>query len=229
MAPAAASPPRPVHHGFAYEHDLSRATKCPICNRPAYFIRHNGGSLWVDDLGWPWPKHPCLESDPENAPIWRALLLGIDCGTHDRGCDLICHHVSGLDISEIGVVSLPASLRTWWARRAPSPESLVGAVVMVFERKLSLRTTSGIEIPIEYPTVKCLICDDRMPEPELEAHQRVQHKLHRCANVIDLSVRTLLLTTVAPVKAQEGDSSGGDSGESPEEPERQRVDSRVRF
>lgn len=27
---------------------------------PVWFIRHNGGSVWVDKLGWPWPKHECL-------------------------------------------------------------------------------------------------------------------------------------------------------------------------
>jgi ssDNA-binding Zn-finger/Zn-ribbon topoisomerase 1 len=35
-------------------------TSCPICAAPVYFIRHNGGSVWVDDLGSPWDKHACL-------------------------------------------------------------------------------------------------------------------------------------------------------------------------
>lgn len=26
-----------------------------------FFIRHNGGAVWLDDLGWPWPVHGCFE------------------------------------------------------------------------------------------------------------------------------------------------------------------------
>ena len=35
---------------------------CPICSASVYFIRAwNGGSFWCDSLGWPWPKHPCMD------------------------------------------------------------------------------------------------------------------------------------------------------------------------
>ena len=44
----------------AYQ-DITVRTSCPICNDDVYFIRHNGGSIYVDDLGWPWPKHKCFE------------------------------------------------------------------------------------------------------------------------------------------------------------------------
>lgn len=38
-------------------------TKCPKCGDGVYFIRHNGGSVWIDPpLGPPWPKHPCMDS-----------------------------------------------------------------------------------------------------------------------------------------------------------------------
>jgi hypothetical protein len=36
-----------------------RPTKCTSCGNQVFFVRHNGGSVWFDDLGWPWPKHPC--------------------------------------------------------------------------------------------------------------------------------------------------------------------------
>ena len=26
------------------------------------FIRHNGGSVWLDELGSPWPKHGCFDN-----------------------------------------------------------------------------------------------------------------------------------------------------------------------
>ncbi|GAA1724596.1 hypothetical protein GCM10009766_00050 [Microcella frigidaquae] len=36
---------------------------CPKCESPVYFIRpQNGGAVWFDELGKPWPKHPCMET-----------------------------------------------------------------------------------------------------------------------------------------------------------------------
>jgi len=37
--------------------DFCRPTTCPRCKQKVFFIRHNGGSVWVEELGWPWPKH----------------------------------------------------------------------------------------------------------------------------------------------------------------------------
>lgn len=38
-------------------------TLCPKgCGNRVFFIRHNGGSVWVDPpLGWPWPVHGCFD------------------------------------------------------------------------------------------------------------------------------------------------------------------------
>lgn len=39
-------------------------THCPTCKNEVYFIRHNGGSVWIDPpLGPPWFKHSCFEPD----------------------------------------------------------------------------------------------------------------------------------------------------------------------
>ncbi len=41
-------------------------TTCPKCGCDVYFIRHNGGSVWIDPpLGPPWHKHPCMDQAPE--------------------------------------------------------------------------------------------------------------------------------------------------------------------
>jgi hypothetical protein len=40
-------------------------TSCPKCGQSVFFIRHNGGSVWVDELGPPWPKHPCFDGNNE--------------------------------------------------------------------------------------------------------------------------------------------------------------------
>ena len=40
-----------------------RPTICPKCGGPVFFVRHNGGSVWFDELGWPWEKHGCFAGD----------------------------------------------------------------------------------------------------------------------------------------------------------------------
>lgn len=53
--------------GFA--DDFCRKTRCPYCGDEVYFIRHNGGSVWVDELGWPWPRHGCFGERNEGGPV----------------------------------------------------------------------------------------------------------------------------------------------------------------
>lgn len=37
--------------------------KCRRCSEIVYFVRHNGGTVWFDELGPPWPKHPCFDTE----------------------------------------------------------------------------------------------------------------------------------------------------------------------
>ena len=39
----------------------TREVFCPKCRSLVYFVKHNGGSVWLDELGQPWPKHPCYD------------------------------------------------------------------------------------------------------------------------------------------------------------------------
>lgn len=54
----------PVRTAWQYrDDDYCRSTTCPKCGATVYFVRHNGGSVWFDDLGHPWPKHACFDDD----------------------------------------------------------------------------------------------------------------------------------------------------------------------
>ncbi len=53
--------------------DVYRKTTCPICGEKVYFVRHNGGSVWFDELGGAWPKHGCFEDDEHGAYLRRTL------------------------------------------------------------------------------------------------------------------------------------------------------------
>ena len=36
---------------------------CPVCSARVYFYQNAFGSrVYFDDLGWPWPKHPCIDN-----------------------------------------------------------------------------------------------------------------------------------------------------------------------
>lgn len=40
--------------------EFTHSTTCPKCGGSCFFIRHNGGCVWVDELGPPWPRHACF-------------------------------------------------------------------------------------------------------------------------------------------------------------------------
>lgn len=47
--------------------DCLYLTDCPKCGDPVYFLRHNSGSTWLDEIPYPWPKHACFLD--ESAPV----------------------------------------------------------------------------------------------------------------------------------------------------------------
>lgn len=56
------------HLSFSERHIASKIetenshTHCPICHGEVFFIKHNGGSVWLDPpLGSPWYKHACFD------------------------------------------------------------------------------------------------------------------------------------------------------------------------
>ena len=54
----------PVRTTWRYrDDDYCRPTSCSVCGASVFFVRHNGGSVWFDELGWPWPKHACFDDD----------------------------------------------------------------------------------------------------------------------------------------------------------------------
>ena len=52
----------PIFRWYHYAENFCRPTHCPICGAQVFFVRHNGGSVWFDSLGKPWPKHACFDT-----------------------------------------------------------------------------------------------------------------------------------------------------------------------
>lgn len=57
---------------WAYRDSFCHPTRCPRCGAAVYFVRHNGGCVWLDELGWPWPKHACF--DERREARWSSVL-----------------------------------------------------------------------------------------------------------------------------------------------------------
>jgi hypothetical protein len=53
--------------------DFTRSTTCPHCGADVYFVRHNGGSVWFDELGPPWDKHACFDDDSYGVSLRRSV------------------------------------------------------------------------------------------------------------------------------------------------------------
>lgn len=48
---------------------------CPVCGQRVWFFRNeNGGCAYFDEVGWPWPKHPCMDSSHDQRAAWQARI-----------------------------------------------------------------------------------------------------------------------------------------------------------
>ncbi len=69
--------PEPRARSASREH-FCRQTWCPKCDDSVFFLRHNGGSVWLNDLGWPWPKHECFVDDPDTKQFSKLFVNAPD-------------------------------------------------------------------------------------------------------------------------------------------------------
>lgn len=45
---------------------------CPVCGASVFYYQNLSGSrVFFDDLGWPWPKHPCTDNPASQTPKIR--------------------------------------------------------------------------------------------------------------------------------------------------------------
>lgn len=50
-------------HWRIYSNYVNENAKCPVCGAAVFFYQSpTGGRVFFDDLGPPWPKHPCTDS-----------------------------------------------------------------------------------------------------------------------------------------------------------------------
>lgn len=60
---------QPSYHSY-----VDPSARCPKCNSPVFFYQSPyGGRVYFDELGPPWPKHPCTTYEPPHI-ITRNIL-----------------------------------------------------------------------------------------------------------------------------------------------------------
>src|ERR1051326_719939 len=107
------------------EKEFTRPTTCPECGASVFFIRHNGGSVWVDELGWPWPKQGCFDEYARSSTslnIWSAKAAGLQ----NPKLGIVTHlRHDGLRTEPTVTIRLTDSTRLSLVLRWTPPESAI--------------------------------------------------------------------------------------------------------
>jgi hypothetical protein len=131
------------------ERDFTRPAKCPKCGAGVFFIRHNGGSVWVDPpLGWPWPKHPCFD-EPHEPTRRFASWSPKSSGLTDPELAIIkrIQTVESTNESVVEVEFTDTTRASLILRWTPNDESLAGSLVFISEPDSMLLHPRYAEIP----------------------------------------------------------------------------------
>lgn len=121
--------------GEWHERDYTRPSTCPECGDDVFFIRHNGGCVWVDPpLGWPWPKHGCFDKPNSDTNTFARWISNSTQLTNPR-LGLIIRLDETLGSSQlIATVRFPDGARASLAvdpRHFYRPKFLLGSLVLI--------------------------------------------------------------------------------------------------
>ena len=154
--------------------DFCRPTKCPSCGEAVFFVRHNGGSVWFDGLGSPWPIHGCFQ-DGGNVDFVR--------DSPDKSPDDDLYVILGMEWyapSRETLIQIQSSRgwRTIWGGEGGGlreGEMLVGRLEAGLFRDRSMKLYK-----LRGPLVTCRVCHRWISTVEQEKHAS-SHPRVRCA------------------------------------------------
>lgn len=161
--------------------DFCRRTKCPVCEARVYFVRHNGGSIWFDSLGWPWPKHQCFDKPAEDNGIEGLLKLSAANPAEGRPCLIVHSEYDYRGKRDFLVTMTEARDReTWQIKTQLSPlRGIEGSLGILFEAQKRLVLVGGAEYELEEPGRKCG-CGRYFPISHYEEHRLTCMGLLKC-------------------------------------------------
>jgi hypothetical protein len=102
------------HSSGSSSEGSTRELHCPQCGALVFFVRHNGGSVWLDELGQPWPKHPCYDN--------QGSTDGLDDFIESRQSRIISKIESIHEKTDLGQRILYVSTDDRFLEMYPSPD-----------------------------------------------------------------------------------------------------------
>ena len=132
--------------------DVCHSTSCPECRQEVFFIRHNGGCVWVDPpLGWLWDKHDCFyrsRDDVSHSAVSSLAQLSENLPNASLG---LVNRLSRLQSSvgpRLQVGCLDGTLIAARGRAGFPYEMLLGELVVISREKGILRHSRLGDFPI---------------------------------------------------------------------------------
>ena len=115
-----------------YKDDFCKPSNCPICRAPVFFVRHNGGSVWFDALGKPWPKHGCFDKNTDVHQItWRLMQSAEGVTAPLYGLVIAVEISTGGSLDRIIVKCEDNALATVYVPTQNNHGNLVGELVIL--------------------------------------------------------------------------------------------------
>lgn len=63
---------------------------CPVCFAKVYYYQNQHGSrVFFDELGWPWPKHPCTDNSKSSSGFKNLVAARFVCRTRGTVGDIM--------------------------------------------------------------------------------------------------------------------------------------------
>lgn len=166
-------------------------THCPECREEVYFIRHNGGSVWIDPpLGWPWYKHRCMDNSFSSASQIRSTLVpDVDLRPFKSQRGLTIGIIKEAEVSRSKKCSLikleTARDQNLILLMKNNASFLVGRLVFYEPKELSISCSENGAYTFRVLTqlapvrrgrdVKCPECQSVIASTELLKHLRLTH------------------------------------------------------
>jgi hypothetical protein len=138
------------------------------------FVRHNGGSVFFDRLGQPWPKHDCLLGDDS---VVAKIRSAIDNSSVIYAVDLYqvlnAKFLPGLKLLSLELRDTNGRRTTWHISQFEKINALTGAIVALCRVSMQLIDSSGRFFIVNGPMIRCPDCE--------QWFLRRRRSVHRCA------------------------------------------------
>jgi len=158
------------------------STSCPQCEADVFFLRHNGGSVWLDEMGYPWPRHGCFPRTRKEHEIPIEKLFASLPKSDDF--DLFKVQATIYDESSkarfIVLVTAGGIQSLWRALSGAQCAYLTGGVVAFDTKTKVIVDWDGDSFAVIGPFESCPHCNRHLLPEVMAEHVRTTHPMRRC-------------------------------------------------